>query len=172
MLPPFVDNPSDPESASDIELSRRSFMDRSIKAIAAFISLSLGIPAIGYLISPALQQQGNQWIKLGRASQVRPGVPTLFTVTVNLTTGWVQAETQFAYFVYTADGKDFSVMSNICTHLGCQTHWNEVEGYIECPCHGGKFDVQGDVIGGPPPRPLKHVEFKLDDNGNILSREV
>ena len=61
MLSP-VDNQHDPES----ELSRRSFMDRSIKAIAAFIGLSLGVPALGYLISPALQQQDNQWVKLGR----------------------------------------------------------------------------------------------------------
>jgi len=165
-----VDNQHDPES--DSELSRRSFMDRSIKAIAAFIGLSLGVPALGYLISPALQQQDNQWVKLGRASQVKPGIPTLFTVTINQTTGWVQAETQYAYFVYTNDGKNFSVMSNICTHLGCQTHWNDVEGTIDCPCHGGQFDVQGNVTGGPPPRPLKRVEFKLDDNGTILSREV
>jgi menaquinol-cytochrome c reductase iron-sulfur subunit len=162
----------DTEQYDKIELSRRAFMDRSVKAIAAFISISLGVPAIGYLISPALQQQENQWVKLGRVSQVKPGVPTLFTVTIKQTTGWVEVETQLAYFVYTSDGKNFSVMSNICTHLGCQTHWNEVEGLIECPCHGGQFDAEGNVIGGPPPRPLKRVDFKLDDSGNILSREV
>lgn len=172
MLSPSVDHPENPESANELELSRRAFMDRSIKAIAAFMSISLGVPALGYLISPALQQQESQWVKLGRASQVKPDVPTLFTVTIKQTTGWVQAETQLAYFVYTTDGQNFRVMSNICTHLGCQTHWNEVEGVIECPCHGGQFDVHGNVIGGPPPRPLKQVEFKLDANGNILSREV
>lgn len=160
------------ENHDETELSRRAFMDRSVKAIAAFISISLGVPAIGYLISPALQQQENQWVKLGRISQVKPGIPTLFTVTIKQTTGWVEAETQLAYFVYTTNGENFSVMSNICTHLGCQTHWNEVDGLIECPCHGGQFDAQGSVIGGPPPRPLKRVDFKLDDNGNILSREV
>lgn len=172
MESPAIDNSGGSESLSEHELSRRAFMERSIKAIMAFMTVSLGIPALGYLISPALQQQESQWVKLGRATEVKPGVPTLFRVTLKQTTGWVQTETQFAYFVYTRDGTNFSVMSNICTHLGCQTHWNEVDGYIECPCHGGRFDVEGNVIGGPVPRPLKRVEFKVDDKGNILSREV
>jgi Rieske Fe-S protein len=160
------------EEINQLELSRRAFMDRSIKAISAFIGIALGIPAVGYLISPALQQQEGQWIRLGRTSQVKTGVPTLFTVTLNKTTGWVEAEIVQAYFVYTEDGVTFLVMSNICTHLGCQTHWNEVGGYILCPCHGGHFDVKGNVIAGPPPHPLRRVEFRVDDNNNILTREV
>jgi len=165
-------SPNNPETLGDVDISRRRFMDRSVKAIVAFISISLGVPAVGYLVSPGLQQQENQWVKLGRTDQVKPGIPTLFTVTINQTIGWVQAETQLAYYVYTDDGKNFIVMSNICTHLGCQTHWNEAEGHIECPCHGGQFDVQGNVIGGPPPHPLKRIEFRIDDDSNIMSREV
>lgn len=165
--------PSDaPEQISEHELSRRSFMDRSIKAIAAFIGISLGVPALGYLISPALQQQEGQWVKLGHTSQVKPGVPTLFTVTVDKTTGWVQAEIKLAYFVYTQDGVTFTVLSNICTHLGCQTHWSEESGTILCPCHGGQFDVEGNVIAGPPPLPLKRVTFRIDENNNIVCQEV
>lgn len=169
MTEPSIDGS---EEISQLELSRRAFMDRSIKAISAFIGITLGVPAVGYLISPALQKQEGQWIRLGRTSQVKTGVPTLFTVTLDKTTGWVQAEIDLAYFVYTEDGVSFIVMSNICTHLGCQTHWSDEGGYILCPCHGGHFDVQGNVIAGPPPRPLKRVEFRVDENDNILCREV
>jgi|SRR5664279_2282523 len=160
------------DDISPQELSRREFMDRSIKAIGAFIGITMGVSAVGYLISPALQQQQEQWIRLGRLSQVETGIPTLFTVTINKTTGWVKSEIDLAYFVYTENAVNFVVMSNICTHLGCQTHWNAEGSYIACPCHGGQFDVQGNVIGGPPPRPLKRVEFKMDENDNILVREV
>lgn len=153
------------------ELSRRQFMDRSIKAIGAFIGITLGVPTIGYLISPALQRQAGGWVRLGRTSEVEIGLPTLFTVTIDKTTGWVKSEIDLAYFVYTEDGVNFTVMSNICTHLGCRTHWNEA-GYIYCPCHDGRFDVQGNVTAGPPPRPLKRVEFQIDANNTILIQET
>ena len=153
------------------ELSRRQFMDRSIKAIGAFMGLTMGIPAVGYLISPALQQQAGDWVRLARTSEVELGLPTLFSVTINKTTGWVKSEFDMSYFVYTEDGVNFTVMSNICTHLGCRTHWNEA-GYIYCPCHDGRFDVQGNVIAGPPPRPLKRVEFQVDANNNIMIKET
>ena len=71
------------EDISPQELSRREFMDRSIKAIGAFIGITMGVSAAGYLISPALQPQQEQWIRLGRSSQVETGVPTLFTVTLD-----------------------------------------------------------------------------------------
>lgn len=153
------------------EMSRREFMDRSIKAIGAFIAITVGVPAVGYLISPALQRQARGWVRLGRTSEVEIGVPTLFTVTIDKTTGWVKSEIDLAYFVYTEDGTNFTVMSNICTHLGCRTHWNEA-GYIYCPCHDGRFDVQGNVLAGPPPRSLKRVEFQVDANNNILIQEI
>lgn len=160
------------ENEDPHELSRRAFMDRSIKAIGAFIGITLGVPTVGYLISPALQQQASGWVRLGRTSEVEMGVPTLFTVTIDKTTGWVQSEIDMAYFVYTEDSINFTVMSNICTHLGCRTHWHEAGGYILCPCHDGHFDVKGNVIAGPPPRPLKRVEFQVDANNNILIQEA
>lgn len=150
------------------EISRREFMDRSIKMIGAFFTLTLGVPAVGYLISPAIQQQAGEWVRLARISQVEPGVPTMFTVTIDKTTGWVRSEVASSYFVYTEDGEEFKVMSNICPHVGCQTNWNAAGGYIHCPCHDGRFDVQGNVIAGPSPRALDQVAFRVDETGTIM----
>lgn len=41
-----------------------------------------------------------------------------------------------------------------CTHLGCAVPWVEEEGQFHCPCHGSLFDRNGEVLGGPAPRPL------------------
>jgi glycine/D-amino acid oxidase-like deaminating enzyme/nitrite reductase/ring-hydroxylating ferredoxin subunit len=41
-----------------------------------------------------------------------------------------------------------------CTHMKCKLHWNPAEATWDCPCHGGRYDVRGAIIEGPPTRPL------------------
>jgi len=50
-------------------------------------------------------------------------------------------------------GKRVIALSGVCTHMGCLLKYNR-KGFIECPCHGGRFDLNGTVIAGPPPKPL------------------
>ena len=39
--------------------------------------------------------------------------------------------------------------SAICTHMGCEVHFNAAETSWDCPCHGSRFRTDGSVIGGP-----------------------
>ena len=57
------------------------------------------------------------------------------------------------------DGKLYA-LSLICTHLGCIVSWHPEEKRLICPCHGGVYDLNGAVLGGPPPRPLPSYEVK------------
>ena len=59
-------------------------------------------------------------------------------------------------------------LSTACTHLGCKVYWEPEQGQFYCPCHEGFFDVNGNVVSGPPPRPLDSYEVKLDENDNIF----
>jgi Rieske Fe-S protein len=54
--------------------------------------------------------------------------------------------------------------SAICTHLGCIVFWDKPKNVIHSPCHDGLFNpVTGNVVAGPPPRPLPLYELAIRD---------
>jgi cytochrome b6-f complex iron-sulfur subunit len=52
-------------------------------------------------------------------------------------------------------------LSAICTHLGCTVQWHPEEKKFICPCHQGIYDFNGNVVSGPPPRPLEKLPVKV-----------
>lgn len=64
---------------------------------------------------------------------------------------------------YRADDGQLTVRSAICPHLGCVVDWNSAEKTWDCPCHGSRFAVNGEVINGPAVSALRAVEPKHAD---------
>jgi cytochrome b6-f complex iron-sulfur subunit len=71
-------------------------------------------------------------------------------------------DSEHRLFVGRAAGK-FHVISAVCTHLGCTVQWRGSE--FDCPCHGSRFDPDGNVIAGPAPRPLPWFEVSVSPEG-------
>jgi len=57
--------------------------------------------------------------------------------------------------VYRDDESGLHVLSAVCTHLGCIVAWNGAEKSWDCPCHASRFDIAGEVLHGPAPKPLE-----------------
>jgi glycine/D-amino acid oxidase-like deaminating enzyme/nitrite reductase/ring-hydroxylating ferredoxin subunit len=51
--------------------------------------------------------------------------------------------------IYRDEGGELHVVSAVCTHMDCVVNWNEAEESWDCPCHGSRFDVDGNVLVGP-----------------------
>jgi len=66
------------------------------------------------------------------------------------------------YLVRLADG-GFLALHRQCTHLGCSVPWDEASGRFACPCHASAFDLRGDVIAPPAPRPLDLFAVRIEN---------
>jgi glycine/D-amino acid oxidase-like deaminating enzyme/nitrite reductase/ring-hydroxylating ferredoxin subunit len=60
--------------------------------------------------------------------------------------------------VYRAEDGTIHALSPVCTHAGCIVNWNDAEKTWDCPCHGARYDVDGNVLTGPATRNLKKAQ--------------
>lgn len=63
-------------------------------------------------------------------------------------------------------------LSLVCTHLGCLVEWSAGAGRLTCPCHRAAFSVTGDVIEGPPPRPLRTFATSIVGDRVLVRRNT
>lgn len=62
----------------------------------------------------------------------------------------------------------FLAFSAVCPHLNCVVNWNQMIKKFECPCHGASFDPKGEVLEGPPPRPLDLYKLQIIDEKLVV----
>jgi cytochrome b6-f complex iron-sulfur subunit len=81
------------------------------------------------------------------------------------------------FFLSRLDDGGFLALWHRCTHLGCTVPWREEEGRFNCPCHSSIFNVVGEVISGPAPRPMDIFPIEMSDGqllvdtGNPIQRD-
>lgn len=153
--------------SSSSQLSRRDFVKGVTVVTGALIGVGLGVPALDYLISPGLNvKEAEAWVPVGPLDNYEVGIPKLFNFNRSQINGWEKTVLSFGAFVIRKDVNNVLVLSNICTHLACRVSWHpDIQHYVS-PCHNGHFDIYGNVLSGPPPRPLDEYQTKIED-GNL-----
>ena len=132
--------------------TRRDFLGLTAtwSAVVAFVMAALGAMR---LPMPSVFPESDSRVKLGRPKQFPIGSATYFP--------------KHRLWLYRgADG--FHAISSVCTHLGCIVERTE-DGRFDCPCHGSKFDANGDVMGGPAPKGLIWAELSVSPEGRLIA---
>jgi len=70
--------------------------------------------------------------------------------------------------VFRDQGHQLRAFDARCTHEGCTVQYVAAQGDIWCACHNGRFNLDGRVISGPPPKPLPRYGIREDAQGNVL----
>jgi cytochrome b6-f complex iron-sulfur subunit len=139
-----------PDSAE--EMSRRQFFVKVGVGSAAVAALGTAGFAYQYL-SPNVLYEASPIVDAGKPDRYAPDSVTMDPQTA-------------IYVVRTGEG--FFALSAICTHLGCLTAYKPELGIIACPCHGSKFQIDGQKIEGPAPKPLPWLRTWVSDDGELM----
>lgn len=130
-------------------LERRGFLD--ILLGFGFVSTALAVlyPLWRYLNPPASGEATTTTATVGKASEIPPNSGVVF-----------KFGNKPAILVRTPDG-EFRAFTAVCTHLDCTVQYKSDTSQIWCACHNGIYDLGGNVVSGPPPRPLERFTVNL-----------
>jgi Rieske Fe-S protein len=99
------------------------------------------------------QAQYTDWLKGGQVASVQE---------ILAGQGAIIQDGLHKWAVYRDDRGELHAVSAKCTHLGCVVHFNSAEHSWDCPCHGSRFDTNGEVLHGPASTPLAPVDLELN----------
>jgi Rieske Fe-S protein len=152
-------------------MNRRTALVIFINTVGAAIGAGLTAVLGAFAFRPSSSAQPDRWVRAGLTADLTPNVPVPRVLSLSRQDGWYRERARETVFVVWDGDKSVHVMSATCTHLGCQVRWDGDATKFRCPCHGGVFDAQGNVVEGPPPRPLDRIEARIDDQtGQVMVR--
>jgi len=140
-------------AGSEVVASRRQWLSRCFWSAVALVTAGIVGPLTGYFVGPLLRRRADTRVRLGAVSDFTADRPQRVEFVLRQRDGWVTEEGRHAAWVVRR-GAEILVFDPRCTHLGCAYHWHAETSQFLCPCHDGLYDLEGRVVGGPPPRPL------------------
>ncbi|MEP7116831.1 MAG: Rieske (2Fe-2S) protein [Acidobacteriota bacterium] len=131
-------------------------------AIGAAVTFVVGGAALG----PSFASHRPTWLRATAVEDLNADGPTPVTLRITKQDGYRQVVERRTVYVR-REGNEVRVLDSTCTHLGCRTRYDAASQQFLCPCHGGAYDVEGKVVAGPPPAPLRRLEARIED-GNVV----
>ena len=136
-------------------LSRRDVLDFALLGTGVLAAAAVLGPLGVYLASPVESSTPGGDLFVGRLDQI-PVKKSISKV--------IDGE---EFLVVRADEDHLYALGSVCTHSDvCHVAWDADREQLVCPCHRGAFDLYGNVISGPPPRPLPTREVLVRE-GNV-----
>jgi Rieske Fe-S protein len=139
--------------------SRRSFVNWLLGTSAGAFLVAALYPVTRYLVPPPAGESSAASVTLPvKADDVKPNTGQIF-----------KFGSKPGILVRTAGG-ELRAFSAVCTHLNCTVQYRPDLAEIWCACHNGHFDLQGQNVAGPPPRPLDAYVVNVRGTQIVVSK--
>ena len=145
-------------------MTRRTVFGLGVQAAGGVAATAIALPAVGFALAPMFDNPEEHWEAVGSPEDFSPDTYRPVVITETPGTGDTGKTT-----VYIRRGSEdlgeepteLIAISTRCAHLGCPVRFVKAAGNFICPCHGGIYDFEGKVIGGPPVRPLDRFQTRV-----------
>jgi Rieske Fe-S protein len=157
-------------------VTRRRFMTGVAHGAGGVAAAAFTLPALGFALAPVFKVAPNvPWQAVGPPSEF-PNDNYIVKV-IEIVPGIGEAGKSIAYVrtrnpaVDTEPEDQYNhwiALSSRCMHLGCPVRWVDAAQRFICPCHGGVYNLRGQVSGGPPVRPLDRFYTRLNKSTGLV----
>ena len=134
--------------------NRRAFLQKTLAFLGLTTLASFLYPLFKYF-SPPVEEIGAKRLVLAK-KEILLGEAK--EIVFNSTPG----------VVINRPDKGYIALSRVCTHLGCLVDYQKDKKRLLCPCHAGVYDLAGNVVSGPPPRPLPKFPLRVEGDSIII----
>ncbi len=162
--PQSANNQSRGAAQDSASSPRRSFLGGLLIAGTAGVGALLIIPVVRFVLHPVLAiTTEKSWSDVGNVDEFQAIIaPVKRLVLIEQRDGWRRTVSQKPVYVARDSAGHLTVLSAVCTHLGCTVPWIEKQDKFICPCHQAIFDPSGRLIGGPAPRGMDALPMKIE----------
>ena len=140
------DNPASPK--------RREFLDYLLGTSIGATLLAIFYPIVKFMIPPLVVESAENSVVAGSVKELSVNTGKIF-----------KFGTKPGLLVRTPAG-ELKAFSAVCTHLDCIVQYRPDTKQIWCACHNGQYNMSGQNVGGPPPRPLE--EYVVNTRGDDI----
>jgi cytochrome b6-f complex iron-sulfur subunit len=137
---------------------RRRFLDSLLGVGFVSTIVAMAYPVWRYLIPPASGEPVTQSVVAAQASQLKANTGMLF-----------KFGSRPGLLIRNPEG-ELQAFNAVCTHLDCTVQYKADTSQIWCACHNGFYDLSGNVVSGPPPRPLERFVVNQRGEDIVVSR--
>jgi len=142
--------------------TRREFLKRMTGLMSGLVTVTLSVPLLGGVVGPSFRIKRPGWADVGDIGSLALDQPTNMRFPFKTEDAYLRETVLHDIWVIKHSASEMTVFSPICPHLGCHYNWHPETSEFACPCHGSIYSIAGQVLGGPAPRSLDTLPWKVE----------
>jgi Rieske Fe-S protein len=140
------------------EGERRNFLNYLLGTSVGATLVAVFYPIIKFMVPPEVIEAAQNSVVAAKAKDVAPNSGQIF-----------KFGNKPGLLIRTPSG-ELKAFAATCTHLDCIVQYRPDQKQIWCACHNGQYNLSGQNIGGPPPRPLEEYTVNVRGDDVVVSK--